>query len=389
MIGRILGAVEQADLPTLSTLYADKDPIIHVMAAMAIERVHFNLAASSSDAAICEDNLIDTRPAVSLLCARFRIGNLRLAGRYEEAHQAVDALLQAYQGKSPVLEKSLAAMRADQTAEAAQPRTSIEQPAHTPVLLPLKQDVVSPTFDATANGHPFELELDTGAGNLILGQDQARALGVKPLNRHGRTRGWLSKNVPVQDGLLDELKIGSIVMRNVPVSIVPRKIALIGVNLVAPLGTIKITQRTIQFGEDNAATASCATPMLVSSGPFGRSLRVIPQLLVNDTLQSVMLDTGSARYLLGTRKALDDVTVLHRTKLAFGDIGGDHRFVNGKTAKVRLTISGQPIEMYFMVLSDSDMAHGMTLGAGALRDMDFLLDFRHQHQCFVLHPHLR
>jgi hypothetical protein len=29
------------------------------------------------------------------------------------------------------------------------------------------------------------------------------------------------------------------------------------------------------------------------------------------------------------------------------------------------------------------------LGAGALRDMDFDLDFGHQRMCFALHPHLR
>ena len=59
-----------------------------------------------------------------------------------------------------------------------------------------------------------------------------------------------------------------------------------------------------------------------------------------------------------------------------------------ETAKVRMTISGQPFRIYFTVLTESDARHAITLGADALRDMDFLLDFRHQHLCFPLHAGL-
>ena len=45
--------------------------------------------------------------------------------------------------------------------------------------------------------------------------------------------------------------------------------------------------------------------------------------------------------------------------------------------------------MRFVLYTDSDAPHPITLGAGALRDMDFLLDFRRQHMCFLLHPDLR
>lgn len=110
--------------------------------------------------------------------------------------------------------------------------------------------------------------------------------------------------------------------------------------------------------------------------------------LVNDMPRSVMLDTGASRYLLGTKAALDEVTVLHRGKLAMDDIGGRHAFANAQSAKVRLTIAGQPIDVYFAVYTDSGSPHAITLGAGALRDMDFLLDFRHQHMCLLLHPDL-
>jgi hypothetical protein len=84
---------------------------------------------------------------------------------------------------------------------------------------------------------------------------------------------------------------------------------------------------------------------------------------------------------------LEQVTTLHRGKSAMIDIGGRH-LANTDSAKVKLTISGQPIEMYFAVYTDSNNFWPITLGAGALRDMDFLLDFKHQHLCFPLHHDL-
>jgi hypothetical protein len=70
------------------------------------------------------------------------------------------------------------------------------------------------------------------------------------------------------------------------------------------------------------------------------------------------------------------------------DIGDNYAFAAVKNAKVNITLAGQPIDMYFDVYSNSDMRWPVTLGAGALRDMDFVFDFRHQHMCFELHPNL-
>lgn len=382
-------AMQNADAPALVKLYQQaSDPIVHVWAAMALERVHFNLDAASTDAQLCEQSLIDTRPAVALACGQFRSGNLRLAGRPVEADAVERELIERFQGHH--VDHELAGMQGYLDRNAALPKLAYDIPSGD-VSLPLKQGPsMTPTFQARANDHTLDLMLDTGASDLVLGEEDARRYGVKPLDREGKVSGWLSKGVPTQQGLLDTLQFGDIVLHHVPVTIVPDPIALIGGNLVAPLGALRVSSQTLLIYGKNTEVPACDTPMLAGSGLWGNGLRVLPQLLVNDTPQSVMLDTGAYRYLIGTRAALNEVTTLHRQKTTMRDIGGSHAFVNAESAKVKLTIAGQPFDMLFQVYTDStNVRHPITLGAGALRDMDFLLDYRHQHQCFLLHPNLR
>lgn len=389
-------AMRSADADTLAKLYQNNhDPLIHVWSAMAIERVHFNLDAASADASFCESALLNMRPLIALSCGQFRVGNLQLAGRWADSRRAESELITRFRGHG--IDPELDKMQAWLDSHADEPLLSYDIPAGD-VTLPLKQrerqirpdNQTMPRFKVSANGHELDAILDTGASDLVMGQDDADRLGVTPLDRQGHVNGWLAKDVPTQAGILDTLAMGGITLHNVPVTVVPRHIVLIGGNLVAPLGTLEITQSDIHiFGEDSPVPA-CATAMRISSAVWGSNFRLYPQLLVNDTPQSVMLDTGASSYLIGTRAALDEVTALHRTKTMIGDIGGKHAFANADTAKVKLTIADQPFDMTFEVYTDADnVKHPITLGAGALRDMDFLLDFRHQHQCFLLHPNLR
>ncbi|WP_426269009.1 aspartyl protease family protein [Dyella kyungheensis] len=389
-------AMRSADADALVKLYQDNhDPVVHVWSAMALERVHFNLDAATADASACESALLDVRPQIALSCGQFLIGNLQLAGRWADSRQAESELITRFRGHG--IDPELDKMQAWLDSHADEPMLSYDIPAGD-VILPLKQrerqirpdDQTTPRFTVSANGHELDAILDTGASDMILGQDDADRLGVKPLDRKGHVNGWLAKDVPTQAGVLETLEMGGITLHNVPVTVVPRHIVLIGGNLVAPLGTLEITRSDIHvFGKDSPVPA-CATAMRVSSAAWGSNIRLYPQLLVNDTPQSVMLDTGASHYLVGTRAALDEVTALHRTKTMMGDIGGKHAFVNADTAKVKLTIAGQPFDMTFDVYTEADnVKHPITLGAGALRDMDFLLDFRRQHQCFLLHANLR
>lgn len=392
-IRTLLKALQQGDEATASGIYRSAtDPVAHVWAAMVLERLHFHLDAANADARLCEDDLIDGKPGIALLCGQFRSGDLRLAGRRGEADEVERELVKRFQGHG--VDKALADMRAYLAGdEAASPPLTYDSPGGK-VSIPLEEDAWIPSFKAKANGHELDVMLDTGANDLVLGAEQAQAAGVRPLNRKMRIRGWLSSDVHAGRGLLDELRIGSVTLHHVPVTVVPRSIALIGGNLVAPLGTLRISHkdRTLAIYGAGAQAPTCDTPMVAASNLWGTYFRLVPSLLVNDKPQPVLLDTGDFRYLSGTKQALVEATPLHRGKTAVNDIGGTHPFANAELAKVKLTIGGQPIEMYFAVLPDSSVAQGITrgitLGAGALRDMDFVLDFRHGTQCFVLHPGL-
>ena len=381
-------AMQSADAPALVKLYQEaSDPIVHVWAAMALERVHFNLDAASADARLCEQSLIDTRPAVALSCGQFRSGNLQLAGRPAEAQAVERELIERFRNHR--VDRQLASMQSYLDRSANLPPLSYDVPSGD-VTLPLKDTASVPTIEARANDHAFNLMLDSGANGLVLGIEDARRYGVKPLDGEGKVNGWLSQGVPTKQGLLDTLQFGGITLHNVPVTIVPDPIALFGSNLMAPLGTLRFSSKALLIYGKDSETPACDTPMLAGSGLWGNGLRVLPQLLVNDNPQSVMLDTGASRYLLGTRAALDEVTTLHREKTSVRDIGGSHHFANAQSAKVKLTIAGQPFDILFEIYTDStNIRHPITLGAGALRDMDFLLDYRHQHMCFLLHPNLR
>jgi len=285
-------AMRSADADTLAKLYQDNhDPVIHVWSAMALERVHFNLDAATADASACESALLDVRPAIALSCGQFRIGNLQLAGRWADSRQAESELVTRFRGHG--IDPELDKMQAWLDSHADEPLLSYDIPVGD-VTLPLKQrerqirpdDQIIPRFTVSANGHELDAILDTGASDLVMGQDDADRLGVKPLDRKGHVNGWLAKDVPTQAGILETLALGGITLHNVPVTVVPRHIVLIGGNLVAPLGTLEITQSNIHvFGKD-APVPACDTAMRVSSAAWGGNIRLYPQLLA----------IGDARY---------------------------------------------------------------------------------------------
>lgn len=406
-VKRIYRALSGADTATLFDLYRSKDPVIHVLAAMAIERAHFNLDTASKDALICEDNLFQSKPGIAFLCGQFRAGDLRLAGKWQAAIDAEAALVRRYRGRNSELDRRVAELQETLDHEADVPQFSIDIPP-ADVSLPIKRraneddfektslpagpnqrDFTQPILSARANGHNFDLLFDTGASDLILDERKARELGVKLLDEHGVASGWLSSDIETRRGVLELLQIGMITLRNVPVTIIPRKNALIGINLMAPLGALRLTEKTLTVYAVPANVPSCDRDMQVGTDLRGRRLHILPEFLINDQAHHVMLDTGASMFLIGSQAALQQVTRLVRGTLSISDIGGKHGFASAEAAKVRMQIDRQPFNVYFIVYTQSTFPFDITLGAGALKDMDFVLDFRRQTLCFPMHPPAR
>ena len=384
---KVWKAMAEADTITLFDLYASKDPIVHAVAAMAIERTRFDLDAANKIARTCEDALLGEKKfGLALACAQFRAGNLTLAGKRREAANLEEELVRRYRGH--VADKAIAAMQADLERDGGNARLSFEQPDND-VILPTRRDKPSPTFAATANGHEFDLTFDSGATGLVLGERDAEKLGVKTFDEKGELRGWIAKDIPAQRGELDLLQIGALTLRNVPVTVVPRRFALIGADLFAPFGALRVTRKDLTIYGPRSAVPDCERPMQIGSGPWGRWLRVLPEFTLNGQPHRVQLDTGAWEFLLGTKAALAEVTQLRHGRLATNDIGGTHHDIRATAAKVPMTIDRQPFNITFIVYDDSEAKHDVTLGAGALKDMDFVIDFRDQKLCFVMHPDLR
>lgn len=387
---KIVTAMQNADLGTVSEMYRSSDPVVHVLSAMAIERIHFNLDAATTDAQLCQQNLSDKRPAIALFCGAVEAGNLRLAGQYKASTDKVAELIRTFDGKG--MGKRLENLKALLASDRATPPLTVERQAGT-LSFDLRQGptdyILSPTIAAKANGHALDMVIDSGASVVMIGEAQASHLGVKILGPAGEMEGWLSKGVTGKRGLLETLTLGGVTFHNMPVFVVPRQIALIGINYLAPLGAMRISASKLTISQDAPADTACTTPMLAGSSVFGDDMKLLPQLSVGGKVQPVLLDTGTREYLLGSKTALDEVTTLRRDRLeGFGDIG-TQMSARARQAKVNLVVSGQPFDIYFDVLADGNVPWPMIMGASALRDMDFVLDFSHQRMCFALHSHLR
>ncbi|MFT3792648.1 MAG: retropepsin-like aspartic protease [Rudaea sp.] len=391
-LDKIFKAMGEADSSVLFDLYASKDSIVHVLAAMAIERTRFNLDAASKDATVCEDNLLRSRPDIALLCGRFRAGNLRLAGKWQTAHEAEADLVRRYRGRAPELDKRLDDMQKLLARQAGVAQFSIDGPSAN-VTFAFRRDAndrdsLRPILAARANGRDVDVLLDTGATDMVLDEGKARDLGVEPLDERGHVRGWLSHGVEIRRGVLDALQIGPITLRNVPVNIVPRHNALIGINLLAPLGVLRMTGKSLTIDANDTDAPACERDMQAGTDLAGHRLRLIPEFLVNDQPHRVMLDTGTSMFLIGTKAALDEVTRLRSGQLAMNDIGGYHPFASAEAAKVKMQIDRQRFNVYFIVYTESTFPFDIALGAGALKDMDYVLDFRRHRLCFPMHPNL-
>jgi predicted aspartyl protease len=380
-------ALGRVDLPTLEGLYKQPpDPVTRVLAAMALERAHYNLDKSTEDARICEHSLLQTHPRVAFYCARFASGNLRLSGREQEADLAELDIAQRFAGLIPPIE--LDSMRAYVARQAAIAPMHMERPS-SGFVIPLQRYFTKRgTVAAKANGHDVELVVDTGASNMLLNPSTAKDLGVRMLERSGTSNGLISKQVPVQFGTLDKLEFSGVTVEHVPVEIAEGPHQLIGIDILKRLGAFRIAQERITVYGKNEPRPICNDPMLISSVMWGNGLRMAAVLPIEGVPRTTLLDTGDAFYLNGNQAALEQVKIGFNNRMRLRDLGPEEHAARFNPATAQVIISGQPIEMTFAIFKDAKMPLDYILGSGALQDMDFYFDFEQSHTCLLLHDHL-
>jgi clan AA aspartic protease (TIGR02281 family) len=389
LVQTVRQAVATADVPTLAGLYRHPpDAAARALAAMGLERIHYNLAQSSADAQLCERALFESRPGVAYFCAVFDNGNLRLEKGRAVADAAEAAIAERFAGRVP--KSRLDRLRKYAQVHAGEAPVGIEMPDHD-VTLPLQHAPGDDrgALEVSANGAKARLVMDTGTGDIVLDPATARRLGVR-MSGHGHyTNGMLSRDVAFETGTLDSLAIGPITLHHVPVSVGHSRSRLIGLDLLRMLGTFRIARNTLTVYRTPAHRPACEQPLLISSGPWGDSVRATVALSIQGKLQTALIDSGSAFYLSADGPAMQELTTIYAHRLRLHDIGPRTHAARVGQATARVVISGQPIEMTFGVFKDASLPWHYVLGSGALDDMDFYFDFQGRHSCQLLHADLR
>lgn len=379
-------ALQRADVPALARLYQDSArPADRVLAAIALERIHFNLGKSTEDARVCERSLSASQPQVAFFCAQLANGNLRLGAGARAA--AADELDMARRFVDTVPRQVSEHLHAYVVAQQEQPPLQVLKPAGG-FSVALERSAASgwlPKLQVQANGQTTLLIVDTGSGFLTLDEDAARELGVRMLDRSGRIRGVLSTQIPVKYGVLDKFTFAGVTVLNAPVIVVPGRKRLIGIDLLRRLGALRIAgdRLTVYAGDDSRP--ACEQPLLVASDAWGNHSRVVVALPIEGTLQTVLLDSGSSAFLSADQSVMDTLHSGHNTRLDVRDMGPRRHQARINRATADVLVSGQPFQVTFDIFKDATMPWSYMLGAGALEHMDFYLDYDNHHTCLLLH----
>jgi predicted aspartyl protease len=380
-------ALIQADVPALARMYqAPNDPVSRVLAAMVLERIHFNLEKSSEDARVCERNLIDSKPEVAFFCAKFANGNLRLSQGSAKADAAELDIIHRFEGK--VAPARLEQMRSYLASQAGTPQLELVMPSHSfsiPVHRSLAQANL-PAVEVESGGKKTWLLVDTGSSALTLDEDSARKLGVAMVDRTGKVGGFLSHDIPVRYGTLARLGIGELTLLNVPVTVVPADHRLLGMDILRRLGAFRLTESSLVVGDSSDGDGACREPMLVSSDVWGNQLRVVTALSIDGQLRTALIDSGTSHYLAADQHALDELHSSPGRRLRVRDMGAHQHAARVSRATADIDISGQPFTVTFDVFKQASLPRHYLLGGGALRYMDFLFDFNNRHTCLLIHP---
>ncbi|MBE1162816.1 retroviral-like aspartic protease family protein [Dyella acidiphila] len=394
LIRAVIEAVRKADLPALDQLDTQStDPATHALTAMARSRIHADFQQSGQQAKACEQQFLSSNPGVAIFCARFGIGDLRLAGQEAQAEQADLDMVQRYASKlSP---DALQGMQAHAALYDKQPALDVQRPAGA-FTIPLQphnfrkqngdlHQSNNRDIAVTVNGHEAVLDVNTAAAYVILDPSTARELGVRITDANAIANGPLSKHVPVQFGIIDKLSFAGVTVSNAPVMVDPgNDRTVLGMGILKYLGAFRMTKDAIQVYATNGNTPpAAAQPMLVGTAVDGRSLRLVAPLSINGSTELAVLNTGNPFYLTGDKDALAELDTRFAGQTRMRDAGPMvHRTVFNRTI-ADVVIGGQPMKLKFGVYAEAEMNWKYQLGLSALQDMDIYVDFANRQLALI------
>jgi predicted aspartyl protease len=351
------------------------------LAAMGLDRVTWQLDHSSVTARTCAKALASTQAVTAFFCAKFEAGNLRLKGRYAEASR-LDATAATTFAAAASADIPFQSFMRDNAVYAAMPSISTEHASD--VTVPVRFDAAHAfSLDATVNGQVVALGLDTGSATTLT-LATAKRLGVEVVVAdHGKATGLLGKSSSQSLGVIDELKIGSAVVRHLPVEIIAEGRDVVGNDTLMQLGRFRLTKDTLTFPSSAGALSSCQEPMLVSTAAFGGGTLLVKPLQVNGATRLALIDTGDSFVLTGTASAAVDVRGGRHRRVMTRDLTRADQSVDTVDGHANITYGGRDQSVDFPIYPAANLPYPYILGGGALSDATLEVDFENAHVCLT------
>lgn len=351
------------------------------LAAMGLDRVTWQLEHSSSTARTCAKALASTQAVTAFFCAKFEAGNLRLKGRYAEASRLDASAATTFAAVASADIPFQAYMR-DNAVYAAMPPISTDHASD--VSVPVRFDARHAfSLDVSVNGQVVAVGLDTGSATT-LSRPTANRLGVRVvIADHGKAVGLLGKSSPQSLGIIDELKIGSAVVRHLPVEIVDEGRDVVGNDTLMQLGRFRLTKDTLSLPSSADALSSCQEPMLVSTAAFGGGTLLVKPLQVNGVTRLALVDTGDSFVLTGTASAAAGTSGMRHRRVMTRDLTRGDQSVDTVNGHASITIGGRDQSVDFPIYPTANLPYPYILGGGALSDVTLEVDFEKAHTCLT------
>lgn len=377
-------AVRSADAAHLMAQYQHpSDTVSRALAAMALDRVTWQLNNSSTTARTCAKALGQSQPMTAFFCAKFEAGNLRLVGRYAEAARIDAAAGTEFKGVAET-DPSFQSFLRDNPSYASMPPIAVERAGDATVPV---------TFDAShaysveiaINGQSSTVGLDTGAPTTLT-RDSAKRLGVRiVVADHGKATGFLGTSSPQSLGIIDSLQLGGVTIRHVPVEVVDQGRDVIGNDLLMQMGRFRLTHSALELPASKDALASCHEPMLVSTAAFGGATLLVKPLVIDGKPRLTLLDTGDSFVLTGSAGAVGSASGRSQRTVRTRDLLHADRDVVTLQSHAMIEFAGRTHEVEAPIFPDAHLPYDYILGGGALTDVALEVDFDNSHVCLVQH----
>jgi hypothetical protein len=397
-IKTITSAVAKADLGALDELRkSSADDATQLLVTMAQERIQGDFDKSNADAATCEQKFFDSAVQAALFCARFHVGNLRLAGRESDADKADQDMVKRFASRLP--EQQAQNLQTVASTYDTLPVLSVQRPGNG-FTIPLlyaehlqrnggitetsKRDIA-----VTVNGQTVNMRFATGPAYLQVDEDTAKQLGVRILDAHAAVKTVFNEKIGVQTGVLDKLSFDGVTVENAPVVIVAKGVPTMGIGIMKYLGAMRITKDAIiVYGPSDQPPAS-SDPILIGSYINGGNMHVVTTLSINGQQHLTVINTADPFYLTGSKGALADLDTRFEGQIQRRSLNDVKHGETVDRTLADVVIGGQPMKMKFGVLADENSPWNYQLGRSALQDMDIYLDFQHRRSALIPRSDIR